>query len=245
MHNISRPKAVIFDLDDTLITTSASRRIAWHSVISSFVSRLGGRKPTEVVDVIVDSDIAYWIKPEPLNGRSARVEIVRRGFSALRMEDQPLELEIVDAFMNCRLQELKCFPEAISTLHKLRSDGVRLALLTNSGAGVEPQKHKIELFNLAVYFDYIQIESEVGVGKPEPAAFRRVLAKLELPAEDVWMVGDNLEFDVGGAQNVGIRGIWHDYEGNGLPDEHPIRPDHTITAVSEVLTLAGIKLQMI
>jgi putative hydrolase of the HAD superfamily len=49
------------------------------------------------------------------------------------------------------------------------------------------------------------------------------------------MVGDNLEWDVAGAQAVGIRGIWLDKAGSGVPEGVAIRPDAVIRSIAELL----------
>jgi FMN phosphatase YigB (HAD superfamily) len=49
------------------------------------------------------------------------------------------------------------------------------------------------------------------------------------------MVGDNLEWDVAGAQAVGIRGIWLDPRGGGVPLEGAVVPDAVLTSIVELL----------
>jgi HAD superfamily hydrolase (TIGR01458 family) len=44
-------------------------------------------------------------------------------------------------------------------------------------------------------------------GKPAAEFFRAAASRLGVPAEDVWMVGDDLETDVRGAQNAGMKGV--------------------------------------
>jgi putative hydrolase of the HAD superfamily len=88
---------------------------------------------------------------------------------------------------------------------------------------------------LARFFDCILIEGEFGVGKPDPSVYRHVLEQLRLAPADCWMVGDNLEWDVAGAQAVGITGVWHDYAGAGLPSNTRVRPDRIIRTLTELL----------
>ncbi len=87
--------------------------------------------------------------------------------------------------------------------------------MTNGGS--EGQRAKIERFALAAHFDYIGIEGEVGCGKPDRGAYDAALRSLGASPEDTWMVGDNLDWDVAGAQAAGIYGIWLDKDGTGLP----------------------------
>jgi putative hydrolase of the HAD superfamily len=48
------------------------------------------------------------------------------------------------------------------------------------------------------------------------------------------MVGDNLEWDVGGPQKLGIVGIWIDAKGQGVPAASAVRPDRIIRSLSEL-----------
>jgi putative hydrolase of the HAD superfamily len=51
---------------------------------------------------------------------------------------------------------------------------------------------------------------------------------------DVWMIGDNLEWDVAAPQRLGICGVWVDYAGKGLRAGHEVRPDRVIRTLSEL-----------
>jgi len=53
------------------------------------------------------------------------------------------------------------------------------------------------------------------------------------PAE-AWMAGDHLEFDVEAPQRLGLRGVWVDRPGRGLPAESTVRPDRIIRALGEL-----------
>jgi putative hydrolase of the HAD superfamily len=48
-------------------------------------------------------------------------------------------------------------------------------------------------------------------------------------------VGDNLVWDVGAPQKLGIFGIWNDYRNKGLPPSSKIIPDRIITNISELV----------
>ena len=61
------------------------------------------------------------------------------------------------------------------------------------------------------------------------------LASLSLSPEDVWFVGDNLEWDVSAPQKLGIFGIWNDFKGLGLPPSSEIVPDRIINNISELI----------
>lgn len=94
---------------------------------------------------------------------------------------------------------------------------------------------KITRFDLARRFDHIQIEGEHGFGKPEERAYRHAMRALGVQAHEVWMVGDNLEYDVAAPQRLGIHAIWHDHLATGLPSNSKVQPDRINRSLSELV----------
>ena len=97
------------------------------------------------------------------------------------------------------------------------------------------QRRKVEQFDLARFFDVILIEGEFGAGKPDESVYRHVLDALKARPSEAWMVGDNLEWDVAAPQRLGLRGVWVDAHGLGLPMRTSTRPDLMIAAFTEIL----------
>jgi putative hydrolase of the HAD superfamily len=145
-----------------------------------------------------------------------------------------LAQQIVRDYTQAREESLCLFPDTLPTLSHLRSAGVKLVLITNGQA--ELQRRKIERFALADYFSVILVEGEFGLGKPDERVYLHVLEHLGIAAIDAWMVGDNLDWEVAAPQRLGMKGIWYDVEGNGLPPTSPVRPDRIIHRLSELLT---------
>jgi putative hydrolase of the HAD superfamily len=134
-----------------------------------------------------------------------------------------------------RLENLYVLPGALLTLELLRSRGYRLGLLTN-GDG-ETQRYKIERFGLGQYFETILIEGELGYGKPDLRMYRMALSILKLEPERTFMVGDNLTWDVEAPQELGIRAIWIDPKGAGVPLDSTLKPYRVIREISEVINI--------
>jgi len=55
--------------------------------------------------------------------------------------------------------------------------------------------------------EYVTGVEATVIGKPSPAFFETAIRELDLPKDEIVMVGDDIDFDVGGAQQCGIRGI--------------------------------------
>ncbi|MCI0825965.1 MAG: HAD family hydrolase, partial [Chloroflexi bacterium] len=106
-------------------------------------------------------------------------------------------------------------------------------LITNGAS--QPQRAKIQRFNLAPLFESILVEEEFGAGKPEPQVYLHSLEQIDTKPSEAWMVGDNLEFDVEAPQKLGIKGIWVDWQAGGLPVASAVRPDRIVNRLSKLV----------
>ncbi|MBN9486861.1 MAG: HAD family hydrolase [Alphaproteobacteria bacterium] len=235
------PRAILFDLDDTLIRAYAQPDEAWTRLLQMFADPLGAHDAASIEGVrraIMDEARAFWSEAKTaakwrLDIPGARRLSVRRGLARFGRPDDALADRIADAFTELRRQEYRLYPDAHATVDALRDAGVKLALVTN-GAGAT-QRDKIKRFDLAHRFDHIQIEGEFGQGKPEPAVYRHALETLGVAASDAWMVGDNYEWEVVAPQKLGLCGIWYDPLGMGIPAHATARPSRIIRRLGELV----------
>ena len=180
----------------------------------------------------------YWSDPERhrvgrQDLRAASASIVARALAKLGCDDAGLATKIGHRYRDLRDEGISLFPDSIATLEALRSKDVRLALLTNGSAA--GQRAKIDRFELAGYFDCICVEGELGWGKPDERVYVHALKTLGVEPERVWMVGDNLEWDVAAPMKLGITGIWYDRFKTGLPDGQSSTPARIIRSLSELV----------
>lgn len=233
----SLPRAVLLDLDDTILDDTGGVISSWREACDVHCSMMNGVTPQAVFDAIDRIREWYWSDPERhrvgrLDLAWARGEVVRLALADMGVDDRALAQRIGDTYHTLRDRHIKPIDEAVATVAWLRQRGCRLALLTNGGS--QGQRGKIERFDLAPLFDVILIEGEVGFGKPDPRIYTRALSDLDVAAEEAWMVGDNLEWDVAGPQREGIAGIWIDARGKGLPQDHHVRPHRIIGRLADL-----------
>lgn len=126
--------------------------------------------------------------------------------------------------------------DALSTLQALKGSGLRLGMITNA-ANAHNANRLIDLFELRPFFEVILISAEEKIRKPDSRIYARALAKLDLPAEQVVMVGDTLTADILGAQNTGLRAIWITRRAD-RPENHrvagDINPDVIIESLADL-----------
>jgi putative hydrolase of the HAD superfamily len=160
-------------------------------------------------------------------------------FALERLGQSPggLAAAIARDYAGRRREAMRLFPDALGCLTELRRQGVPLALVTNGDA--VQQRDKIERHGLARHFDTIVIEGEFGVGKPDSAVYRQALRALGAAPTEAWMVGDHLVFDVDAPQQLGLRGVWMDRGGRGLPADSAVRPHRIIRSLDELIARGG------
>jgi len=236
------PQAILFDLDDTIIT-EGERYPILVQVASEFCDALPGHDLVAVADGLELALETFWSDPDKSRTarlrarggiREARLNIVIDAFRSRGVADA----EGLAAIFTSRYTELRAvgareFDGARHTLETLRRTGVKLALVTNGAA--EIQRKKLERFSLTPLFDHIQIEGEHEFGKPDPRAYHLALEALGADPATTWMVGDNLEWEVAAPQRLGIFAIWHDHLGRGLPVDTKVRPNRIIRQLPELL----------
>lgn len=233
-----QPKAMLIDLDDTIITDDAVSEETWQVVCRHFAPLVGVASAGTLYDAIKNVAQDYWGNPENhrkgrLNLEATRRELVRSALREIGLPNDTIADQIADTYSAKKEAAITPVPGAIEALQSLRTSGLRLALITNGGADL--QRRKIVKFGLEAIFDFILIEGEFGAGKPHPSVYNTAMGRLNVTSLETWMVGDNLEHDIAGAQRLGIYSIWIDWRGLGLPLSSAVRPDRIVRNLTQLV----------
>lgn len=101
-------------------------------------------------------------------------------------------------------------PGAAQMLSGLRERGIRTGVISNLGWTGEALASRLRRLLPEHAFEFVISSSDYGVRKPNPLIFRAALAKADLPPEDVWFCGDQIDADVFGAQGAAIFPVWYE-----------------------------------
>jgi putative hydrolase of the HAD superfamily len=235
------PRAILFDLDETILTFG-QRNALLREIAEEYAARIAPMTADELTRAMEAAFREFWADEARHKvwrqklGESRKL-VAEQVFAALEARypalTRELAHEFAERFHDHRESQASFFPDALETVDELKRRGVKLALITNGAA--LPQRAKIERFDLVHRFEHIQIEGEHAFGKPEPEAYIHAMNTLGVTAEDCWMVGDNLEWEVAAPQRLGIYAVWCDAYGEGLPVDGAIKPDRIIQSLSELL----------
>ena len=124
--------------------------------------------------------------------------------------------------------------DTVETLEALKSEGYRLGIFSNAGDNKDVQD-LIESFEIRKYFDFVLTSAACFYRKPHPRAFEIALAQWNAPPNEAAMIGDSLEADILGANNLNITSIWITRRAK-LNDEdmRRIQPNFSLRKLSEL-----------
>ena len=91
----------------------------------------------------------------------------------------------------------------LARIDRLRQQGMALGLLSNFSTDL---RGMLEAQDLVRRFDHVAISAEIGVMKPDAAAYEAILGMLALPASACVFI-DDLPANVAAARALGMRGI--------------------------------------
>ncbi|MET3901044.1 putative hydrolase of the HAD superfamily [Devosia sp. UYZn731] len=218
-------KAVLFDLDETLLVRKAA--------IRAFIEDQYKRHVAILDSVGADRYVTRFLAVED-EGRNPKV---------LAYPQVAAELGLTPAVAADLLADYQAiYPSyavlsagARETLVALRAKGLKIGIITNGNALV--QNSKIDATGLRPLLDIVLVSEAEGLRKPDPAIFELALQRLGITAAEAIFVGDNPAADVDGARNAGLLAVWYHSTTDWPADLAP--PAHTITSLSEVVALCG------
>ena len=123
--------------------------------------------------------------------------------------DDPRIALAVEAYFGAFVDYAAPIPGTLEMLATLKSR-YRLGLLSNL-THAPAALRIIDKLGMTPFFDAVLVSGQLGYRKPHPRVFLALLDQLGAPKEQTAFVGDNLEADVQGAQQVGIQPIWMTY----------------------------------
>jgi len=234
---MEKPAAILFDMDDTIVAWDMVADRSWRKTCDNIAPQISGLDAGTLYSTINHFREWYLGNMERhqfarLNLPAYRREIVAMAFEHLGLKGDGLVERVAEDYGAEREKSAYLLPGALETLQYLKGQGIKLALVSNGMS--DGQWRKVNRFNLEPLFDCILIEGDFGTGKPEGRVFQHVLGKLNVKAGNTWMVGDNLHFDIGGGQAAGLYTIWVDWQGLGLPETAPVRPDRIVHSIAEL-----------
>ena len=194
-------KAVIFDLDNTLLDFMKMKEYAVKAAIAGMIEAgldIDNEESYKTIVSIYEKE--GWENQQVFNYFLDRTigEVNYKYLAAA-----------IVAYRRAREANLLLYPNVNHTLVELMKIGIKLAVV--SDAPSREAWMRIYYLNLHHHFDIVLTFDDTNATKPSPIPFQMALKDLKPEPSETLMVGDWPERDVAGANNLGIRTIFARY----------------------------------
>ncbi|XP_006638877.2 N-acylneuraminate-9-phosphatase [Lepisosteus oculatus] len=225
-------KAILFDLDNTLIDTAGVGKIAIQKVHRLLKDTFGHE---DHIGEICDR-FKLKLLHESFDPTVSTIDDVRTSYwdQAIReikgtSPSPTLAPACYELWKTTRLQHLAVPDPVRGTLEELRKK-YKLLLLTNGDS--QTQREKIEAVQCGDLFDAVVVGGEHPEQKPALSIFLHCFDILAVKPSECIMVGDSLDTDIQGGSTAGVRAtVW--VSANDRPAS-AVTPDYTIATVLEL-----------
>ncbi len=232
METSLRYRAILFDLDDTLLDFSRCENHAIQTALLDNHIVIPDDKLGEFLEHFEYTNASLWARREEIGLLSIVSDSYSTALDAVGLNSMiaPLLAECyIAAFSTTTFFE----PNAINTLSFLSRD-LPMAVITN---GVSPfQERRIASAGIGAHFNHVIVSDTVGFQKPDPAIFRIALDRMHLSAAEVLYVGDSIRDDYFGAIAAGIDFCWYNKNRRAAPSG--VDPMFTIHDLMELNQIA-------
>jgi putative hydrolase of the HAD superfamily len=254
-------KALIFDLDDTLVIEQASAEAAFletcelaktkyginpqelNITVRNTCRKLWHQSPARqyCLDIGISSWEGLWAK---FIGENRELRILQKWVPTYRLDswynalcrhginDIGFSMILAEAFRENRRKRHLIYDDVLPTLVTLKKSYL-LGLLSNGTPDL--QNEKIDGAGIRSFFHEIIISGELGVGKPDHSIYQIMLSRLRVKPDHAVMVGDSLKSDIQGAKDVSMKTVWINRDGKSR--DQSIIPAFEISSINELMNI--------
>ena len=219
-------KAVVFDLDNTLIDFMSMKKISCDAAISAMIGAGLNADKDEAIKELFSLYDKYGMED-----RSIFQKFLKK--TTKNIDYEILASGIV-AYRRVRAGFLEPYPHVAEVLLELKKRGIKLAIVSDAPrlkAWIRLVSMKINhLFDVVITFD------DTNELKPSIIPFKAAFKKLRLKPCECLMVGDRPERDIDGAKKLGMLTCFAKY---GNPKAKG-NADYEINDIKELLEIVEL-----
>jgi len=216
--------AAIFDIDGTLVSFK-------FDAVGTRTALIGELKARGVDTSGLDLSTPTQ---KILDAAKARMPPAGGGYADYRSR----AFDILDAFELQDIASTKPFPGVKEALIDLKAEGVRLAVVTNSGR--KAANRSLAIAGLQDLFEFVLTRNDTETMKPSPDGLLQAVSMLSLRKDHVYYIGDT-PYDVMAAKGAGVMSV-SVATGSYAPDRLASEgPDYVISSISELGGVLGIQ----
>ncbi len=189
-------KAVLFDLDGTLLDRDASVKKFIDGQYERLADSVGHISKADYISRFIELDARGYVWKDTVYQQMVNE------FNITKIHWEDLLKDYIEEF------KYSCVPfqNLIKMLDELKGRSLKLGVITN-GRG-KFQMDNIKALGIDKYFDTILVSEWEGLKKPDRRIFEKALQELNLPASQAMFIGDHPENDVKASIKMGMIGVW-------------------------------------
>jgi putative hydrolase of the HAD superfamily len=244
--NAERPKAIFFDLDETLVENRIPIQELFGRMYVDFQDQLGAENRESFFATLRAHAGNLWGSmfdsqetPEQLF-INCFAQSIKSTNSLDELQGRKLAQDMFDHYGYLSSNNVVFHDGALETLAKLSEAGFITGLITN---GIEQiQMGKIHQLELQHKVDHVTVSAQARAHKPYAPVFELALSRAGVKANEAWQIGDHATNDVAGAIRAGMSGVFYNPNQLDLANvfsELQESPSHVVHHLSEVLDLAN------
>lgn len=221
-------KLIIFDFDDTLVSTNPLFDTAKHKFAE--LMKTVGLYHEQVLDKVNEFDIAL-VKHYGCFAKECFPLALVKAYEHYcemhnRKPDDEVKQKAYDIGMWIFQQQPKVLEGAQNTLNNLSQD-YRLVLLTK-GDEIH-QRDKITGSGLAEFF-----QESIVVPDKNTGIFQEIIKRHDVHANNAWSIGNSIKADINPALQLGMKTIWVEGPTWDFEHEEPLQTTHSVKSLIEI-----------
>jgi HAD superfamily hydrolase (TIGR01450 family) len=266
---------VLFDIDGVLVTSwkpipgaaESLRALADNQIACAYLTNTTTKTRAQIADLLTDAGMAVR-SDEVITAAVLTADYVRSRYPDARCflvnsgqidEDMPgIDIVYSSEFTGARAPEPPdvvllggAGPEyshlTLSWVYDWMAQGVPVVAMHRSTAWTTTDGLRVDTGMYLIGMEQTSGRKATAVGKPAPEGFLSAASRLGVDAEEMYMVGDDLNNDVLAGQVVGMTGVLvrtgkfrQDTLDRWAADEFAMQPNHVIDSVADLPALLGL-----
>ncbi len=218
-------KAVIFDLDNTLIDFMKMKREAVKSAVKAMIKAGLKIDEGEGYKKLMITYLRLGIESE-----TAFQEFLKNELGKI---DEKMLAAAINAYLKTKTRLMKPYPNVKPALHELKRKDIKLVIVTDAPKVKAYQR--LLAIGIEKYFDFVIGFEDTGKKKKTELPLRMAMEKLNLDPEEIMMVGDSIKRDVIPARKLDMISVLAKYGSQEKIGK--IKPHHEINDIKEILSL--------